>query len=52
MKTKRQYQADEEQIDRPHRPNGRRYLAMAVWMIAKNQKPDLAEAVGRPGFSL
>ena len=27
-------------------------IAMAVWMIAKNQKPDLAEAVGRPGFSL
>lgn len=27
-------------------------IAMAVWMIAKNQKPDLAGAVGRPGFSL
>lgn len=27
-------------------------IAMAVWMIAKNQKPDLAAAVSRPGFSL
>ena len=27
-------------------------IAMAVWMIAKNQKPDLAEAVSQPGFSL
>lgn len=27
-------------------------IAMAVWMIARNQKPDLAEAMARPGFSL
>lgn len=27
-------------------------IGMAVWMIAKNQKPDLAAAVSRPGFSL
>ncbi len=27
-------------------------IAMAVWMIARNQKPDLAAAVGQPGFSL
>ena len=27
-------------------------IVMAVWMIAKNQKPDLAAAVARPGFTL
>ena len=27
-------------------------IAMVVWMIAKNQKPDLAAAVARPGFTL
>ena len=27
-------------------------IVMAVWMIAKNQKHDLAEAVSQPGFSL
>lgn len=27
-------------------------IAMAVWMIDRNQKPDLAEAMARPGFSL
>ena len=27
-------------------------IAMAVWMIARNQKPDLAAAVAAPGFSL
>lgn len=27
-------------------------IAMAVWMIARNQKPDLAAAMEQPGFSL
>lgn len=27
-------------------------IVMAVWMIARNQKPDLAAAVAAPGFSL
>lgn len=27
-------------------------IVMAVWMIARNQKPDLAEAMEQPGFSL
>lgn len=27
-------------------------IVMAVWMIARNQKPDLATAVAKPGFSL
>lgn len=27
-------------------------IVMAVWMIAKNQKPDLAAAVAEPGFTL
>ena len=27
-------------------------IVMAVWMIAKNQKPDLAAAMARPGFTL
>ena len=27
-------------------------IAMAVWMIDRNQKPDLAAAMERPGFSL
>ena len=27
-------------------------IAIAVWMIMRNQKPDLAEAMSRPGFSL
>ena len=27
-------------------------ITMAVWMIDRNQKPDLAEAMARPGFSL
>lgn len=27
-------------------------IVVAVWMIARNQKPDLAEAMSRPGFSL
>lgn len=27
-------------------------IAMAVWMIARNQQPDLAAAVAAPGFSL
>ena len=27
-------------------------IAVAVWMIMRNQKPDLAEAMARPGYSL
>lgn len=27
-------------------------IAVATWMIARNQKPDLAQAMERPGFSL
>lgn len=27
-------------------------IAMAVWMISRNQKPDLAAAVAKPGFTL
>lgn len=27
-------------------------IVMAVWMVARNQKPDLAAAVARPGFTL
>lgn len=27
-------------------------IVMAVWMIARNQKPDLAAAVAKPGFTL
>lgn len=27
-------------------------IVMAVWMIARNQKPDLAAAMARPGFTL
>lgn len=27
-------------------------IAVAVWLIAKNQKPDLAQVVSAPGFSL
>ena len=27
-------------------------IVVAVWMIARNQKPDLAEALARPGYSL
>ena len=27
-------------------------IAMAVWMIARGQKPDLGEAVARPDFTL
>ena len=28
------------------------WIVMAVWMIARNQKPDLAAAMEQPGFSL
>jgi phage terminase large subunit-like protein len=27
-------------------------IVMAVWMVARNQKPDLAAAMARPGFTL
>lgn len=27
-------------------------IAVAVWMISKNQKPDLAQVVGAPGYTL